>query len=122
MIDLDHVTLEAKLIVALSHVCVRMAQERVGRSGIPPLPRHQCHYFYSLCDPIIPVNRVISPSSSCLVRKPSIKIWELEAGFLFASGWQVGGEILFRVDVLNSVWILVPTVEGKGPPCCKGVH
>jgi hypothetical protein len=22
--------------------------------------------------------------------------------------------------VLNSVWILVPAVEGKGPPCCNG--
>jgi hypothetical protein len=33
---------------------------------------------------------------------------------------EVGNEILFRFRILNSAWILVPTVEGKGLPCCNG--
>jgi hypothetical protein len=36
MSDLDCVTLKTKLIVALSHVYVHMAQTRVGWTGIPP--------------------------------------------------------------------------------------
>jgi hypothetical protein len=30
---------------------------------------------------------------------------------------EVGGEILFRLRVLSSVWILVPAAEAKGPSC-----
>jgi hypothetical protein len=33
---------------------------------------------------------------------------------------EMGGEILFRLSVLSSVWILVPAVEGEGPTCCNG--
>jgi hypothetical protein len=33
---------------------------------------------------------------------------------------EVGVEILFRLHVLISVWILVPAVERKGPPCSNG--
>jgi hypothetical protein len=32
---------------------------------------------------------------------------------------EVGGEILFRLRILNSVWILILAVEGKLPPCCN---
>jgi hypothetical protein len=27
---------------------------------------------------------------------------------------------LFRLHILNSIGILVPTGEGMGPPCCNG--
>jgi hypothetical protein len=37
---------------------------------------------------------------------------DLEVGFSFANGW--------RGRWWNSVWILVPAVEGNGPPCCNG--
>lgn len=33
---------------------------------------------------------------------------------------EVGGEVLFRLCVLNFVWILIPTVEAKGQCCGNG--
>jgi hypothetical protein len=31
---------------------------------------------------------------------------------------KVGGEIMLRLCIQNSVWILVQAVEGERPPCC----
>jgi hypothetical protein len=40
--------------------------------------------------------------------------------FRFPTVSEVGGEnFFFMMGVLNSVWILVPAVEGEEPPCCN---
>jgi hypothetical protein len=39
--------------------------------------------------------------------------------FRLPAAGEVGGEITFKLRVLNTVWILIPAVEGKGPPCCN---
>jgi hypothetical protein len=37
--------------------------------------------------------------------------------FRLPAASDVGGEIPFRLRLLNSVWILVPAVKAKGPSC-----
>jgi hypothetical protein len=64
---------------------------------------------------------VISPSSSCLEKKAlhqSSESWKLV--FHLPVVGEVGGEILFKLRVLNSVWILVLAIEGMGLPSCNG--
>jgi hypothetical protein len=46
----------------------------------------------------------------------SIEGWDLI--FRLPAVSKVGGGILFRLLILNSVWILVLVVEDKGPPHC----
>jgi hypothetical protein len=63
---------------------------------------------------------MFSPSSNGLERKTlcqSSKGWM--SVFHLPVACKVGGEILFRLLVLNSIWILVLTVADKGPPCCN---
>jgi hypothetical protein len=60
---------------------------------------------------------------------PSLQCFRMKILCLIMQGWnlvfrlpaagEVGGQILFRLRVLNYVWILIPAVENKGPPCCN---
>jgi hypothetical protein len=95
-----------------------------GRSLLvwyPPPQRHSRHYFCSLCNTTIPVYHVISPSSSCLESKPSIKVERVGGQSVLglpAVGW-IRSLNSVQWVFPNCVWILVPAVEGKGP-CCNG--
>jgi hypothetical protein len=66
----------------------------------------------------------ISLSSLVLKRKTSVEIGSdlkyFKRVFRLSAACEVGGEIVFRSRVLNSVWILYPAVEAKGPHCCNG--
>jgi hypothetical protein len=48
----------------------------------------------------------------------SIESWNLV--FCLPVVGKVGSEIMFRLRVLNTVWILLSAVEAKGLPCCNG--
>jgi hypothetical protein len=67
--------------------------------------------------------RVISPSSLLLKRKTSFEVGSdlkhFKRVFRLPAVGEVGGEILFRLRVLNCVWILFPAVEDKGPHSCN---
>jgi hypothetical protein len=108
----------------VSHVLPDGSKERPV-SGILPLhsPEASVPLLPCLCNPIITIYHVISPSSSCLGKKT------LRLGRLGIEGWKLvfclpavnegGGGILFRLCMLNSFWILVPVVEGEGLPTCN---
>jgi hypothetical protein len=70
-----------------------------------------------LHNPIIPMYHVICPFLQLFRMKAlhqSILGWSLIFRLKVIS--KVGGEILLRLRILNSVWILVPAAEGKGLP------
>jgi hypothetical protein len=46
-----------------------------------------------------------------------IQDWKL--AFHLPSVSEVGGEILYRLLILNSVWILVLAIEGEGTSHCE---
>jgi hypothetical protein len=97
-----------------------MAQERLGRAWIIPPSGHPCSYFHSLCNHIVLVIPEHSPSSRCYKNtlRQIRECWKFV--FHLPRVGEVGGEILFGLRVLNSVWILLPAVEGKGPLCFNG--
>jgi hypothetical protein len=92
------------------------------RSGMLPsfmLPPISVPSLVCRC-PIIPYASWFSILPVVYEENPPSKYPELKFVFRLPAVGEVGGEILFRLRILHSIWILIPAVEGKGPPCCNG--
>jgi hypothetical protein len=107
----------------LSHVYVEMAQELPVSAWYSPsfMPPRPPGFLVITRLPLShnSIYHMISPSSCCVKEIPHLSSQSSKFVFHLPAVSEVGGKILFRLCILNCVWILIPTVEGKGPPCCN---
>lgn len=76
-----------------------------------PLVRHLCHHLmYHMISP---------PLQSSLNGNASARHRRLESCLSLPAVSEVCGEILFRLLILISVWILILAVESEGTSHCK---